>query len=672
MHSFSVSYIQITTLSFTIYSELPSQQTREKIQELESELLKSNLLLKKKELEINNFQKNLNKHRETSNNTSNSFLLSSEFKKEWLALGSTVIMESFEHVFNRSLLLSTMVQETFLITFTETKKLIQNKVNHIMTYFNITSEYEKFEIKVKPFFEEYFTNIFFGNKNENDSLVNTILETLKNRIINQNISKSFHKEILEDIQSENIKNFINKSIRLCLYMHLHSPELTIKISPFDNREPTYCYFNHIEHANIEGFAQENSPCLVILPSPLLSSGFAFMGIKPFVYIISDPDEEIIAKCEINKKELLLSKRIHSKSYGGYRKEEDEKSKEIPIEDEEKENKKMNLSDRSPEKKDKLFHLSSSSEEEEKKNFTIKDKDRNFENSNTAKKQNLNELTKKDNEEIIPFTEKQNSRNKSTTPSLPITIHTNNSIMNKTSCDNYPNNANMSMYSNQKTQSNQVNRISQILFNICNHTTVNTPSSSSSSKSKKRNLPPHCTKIPTNGILIPNQFLFSQTVFTRTKTHQPSSSLNRRGMNISKSFFEKEGRNYDYICKTIDQEENGVAVKINESLSKENRSDKPRKKKVLNVIRNNPLSYRVKRHNGECCLGNINNNKNKDKNNISKNNNTSSVKFNNIEMNALGKGVLNGNIVKKTSFTNDLLSCYNTNHSVLNGSVKQKK
>ena len=301
MHAFSPSSIHINSLSFTINSEISSQKTQEKIQELESELNKSNLLLKKKQLEINNLQKILNTHRETSNNTSNSFLLSSEFKKEWTTLGTTVIMESFEHVFNRSHLLSIMVQETFLITFTETKKLIKDKVNHIMTYFNISSEYETFENKVKPFFEEYFTAIFFGNKNENESLVNSILATLTNNIINKSICQYYHKEILQDIQSENIKNFINKSIKLCLYMHLHSPELTIKISPFDNREPTYCYFNHNEHVSIEGFEKEKSPCIVILPSPLLSSGFAFLGIKPFVYIIEDPDEEFSKNAKLVKR-----------------------------------------------------------------------------------------------------------------------------------------------------------------------------------------------------------------------------------------------------------------------------------------------------------------------------------------------------------------------------------
>ena len=665
MHAFSPSSIHINSLSFTINSEISSQKTQEKIQELESELNKSNLLLKKKQLEINHLQKILNTHRETSNNTSNSFLLSSEFKKEWTTLGTTVIMESFEHVFNRSHLLSIMVQETFLITFTETKKLIKDKVNHIMTYFNIASEYETFENKVKPFFEEYFTAIFFGNKNENESLVNSILATLTNNIINKSICQYYHKEILQDIQSENIKNFINKSIKLCLYMHLHSPVLSIKISPFDSREPTYCYFNHNEHVSIEGFEKEKSPCVVILPSPLLSSGFAFLGIKPFVYIIEEPDEEIFEKCEISKKESLLSRRIHSKSYGG---EENKKKKEesIPIEDKECsiESKKMNLSDRSPEKKDTLFQLSSSSSSEEDKSHKYSD------SKNTAKTENVNKLTKKGNEQILPFTGNINSRNKIITPSLPITIQKDNSLMNKTTCVNYSSNANISMCSFQKTQSKQVNRISQILFNISNHTTMNTPQSSSSSskpKKDKRNLPPHFTKTPSNGILNTNK---TQLV-SRRKSHPQSSSVNRGNtllMNCNLSLNEKEGQTSAYICKTLAQA-NGVLVKsmmMNVSVSKDNRSEKPRKKKLIHVISNNPLSTRVKRHNRECCLRNNINNK-KDKNNIS-NTNTSSVKFNNNDMN--GQGVINRKIVKRTNFTNDLLSFYNNRliftHSGLNG------
>ena len=723
MHAISLSYFQINSLSFTIISDTSSQKTKEKIQGLESELFKSNLLLKKQDLEINNLQKIIAKQRETSNNTSNSFLLSSEFKKEWIDLGTTVIMESFEHVFNRSLLLSNMVQETFLITFTETKKLIHDKVSHIMEFFNITSDYEKFAMKIKPFFEEYFISIFFGNKTENESLVNSILTTLSNNILNKSICKYFHKEIQQDIQSENIKNFINKSIRLCLYMHLHSPVLNIKISPFDNREPIYYYFNHIDHVNIEGFERENSPCLVILPPPLLSSGFSFQGIKPFVYIIADPDEKIFEKCEINKKESLLSRRIHSKSYGGeeYRKKKEEKThqEEIPIEDEEysiegrNNSKKMNLSDRSPEKKDTLFQLSSSSsEEEEKKNSNINDKYSdnvdnkvsNITDNNTAKNENLNPLLKKDNIEIIPFTEKPNSRNKSTTPSIPIGIQKENPLMNKTTCGNihYSSNANMTVYVNNKTQSKEskeVNRISQILFNICHHTTLNTPPSSSSSslskpKKERSKLPPNSKRITINGInssLISTKSRNSQAVLSRTKTHQQSSSVNRGTnplMNNNLSFFEKEGSNYDYICKTIDQQANGVSVKpviIKESVSKENRSEKPRKKKSMHIISNNPLTYRVKRHNGECCLRNNINNKNKDKNNIS-NNNNSSVKFNSnnidncLNNKGLVKGVINRKIVraKKTCFTNDLLSCYNnstiSNHSELNGNgtVKLKK
>ena len=164
--------------------------------------------------------------------------------------------------------------------------------------------------------------------------------------------------------------------------------------------------------------------------------------------------------------------------------------------------------------------------------------------------------------------------------------------------------------------------------------MNTPQSSSSSskpKKDKRNLPPHFTKTPSNGILNTNK---TQLV-SRRKSHPQSSSVNRGNtllMNCNLSLNEKEGQTSAYICKTLAQA-NGVLVKsmmMNVSVSKDNRSEKPRKKKLIHVISNNPLSTRVKRHNRECCLRNNINNK-KDKNNIS-NTNTSSVKFNNNDMN----------------------------------------
>ena len=149
-----------------------------------------------------------------------------------------------------------------------------------------------------------------------------------------------------------------------------------------------------------------------------------------------------------------------------------------------------------------------------------------------------------------------------------------------------------------------------------------------------------------------------------------------------SFFEKEGGNYDYICKTIEQKENGVIVKpIIKQMPQELNinSEKPIKKRNVHIInQKNFPSCKAKRYEE-------NNNSNSSINKKSKN---SSVKFskknNNIENSCLNmntintnlinkgliKGVINRNYIKskKTFFTNDLLSCYNNNHILNNNSV----
>ena len=78
---------------------------KEKAEKLESELHKSKIQINKLEATITKLQSTLSSYT-TSNNTSDSFLLTSEFKKFWISLGTENIMECFEHVFNRSVLLS--------------------------------------------------------------------------------------------------------------------------------------------------------------------------------------------------------------------------------------------------------------------------------------------------------------------------------------------------------------------------------------------------------------------------------------------------------------------------------------------------------------------------------------------------------------------------------------
>ena len=118
----------------TATEHIPDQQTQT-IEQLQNELHKSNLQINKLESTIQKLQSQLSSLTASSNNTSSSFLLTSEFKELWNSLGKENIMEGFENVFNISVLLSHMVQETFLLTYQEASLIIDNKIILVFNHF---------------------------------------------------------------------------------------------------------------------------------------------------------------------------------------------------------------------------------------------------------------------------------------------------------------------------------------------------------------------------------------------------------------------------------------------------------------------------------------------------------------------------------------------------------
>jgi len=91
-------------------------------------------------------------------------------------------------------------------------------------------------------------------------------------------------------------------------MHLHEPKLIFNLpSCFKEnknikRKLIFHYYKKDEFINIEGFPKEKSCCVLILPSPLLRSNYSYQGIKPAVYIVTEPTKEIINECELSYKE----------------------------------------------------------------------------------------------------------------------------------------------------------------------------------------------------------------------------------------------------------------------------------------------------------------------------------------------------------------------------------
>ncbi len=154
-----------------------------------------------------------------------------------------------------------------------------------------------------------FRNLFQDNFNLIFTLTNEIYETIINSLkIQVNNYKEFElkNDLEKDIDNKVFKNLIEAEFKLCIYMILHDPILTFNIEKYDKRELNYFYNNKLEHIVIEGFGK-NDPSLVILNPPLLKNKFAYQGIKPAVYIISNPDQFIKDICDKNQASLEASK-----------------------------------------------------------------------------------------------------------------------------------------------------------------------------------------------------------------------------------------------------------------------------------------------------------------------------------------------------------------------------
>ena len=218
-------------------------------------------------------------------------------------------MEAFENSFSDYLLLTYLVQDTIKIIYNESIIAIKQKISNILKALNINDSnnknidnisYDKFICKFRLIFQEYFSNIFQNNSE--------FLENIKNKLnslINKNdeIYKNFSDKInliKQDVSSKSFTEFLISAFKLCLYMHLHEPKLTFILpSASEERKLIFSYYKKDEFTNIEGFPKEKSCCVIILPCPILRSNYSYQGIKPAVYIISSPTEDILEECNKN-------------------------------------------------------------------------------------------------------------------------------------------------------------------------------------------------------------------------------------------------------------------------------------------------------------------------------------------------------------------------------------
>ena len=292
---------------------------------------------------INNKLKEKMSKKSGDNESSQFILTNNEFKNLWESVIQTELIDSFDFCIKEYELISNLCQDIMLLVYEETKKLIELKFFEILKCLNLskTSKIKKDNLyeKILPFFRENFSNIFefnedkiknikqklkniinqynflegiklFNNSNSSKAInenVNIINNSNDNSNINNNQNNHNNIEnikILENkIKGRNFDGIMKSFFNICLYMQLHEPILNFNIDEYSRRRLCYCFFNKKEYINVEGFGNERTPCIIILPPPLIKNKYPFNGLKPAVYIISDNiiNKEIIQQCEINEK-----------------------------------------------------------------------------------------------------------------------------------------------------------------------------------------------------------------------------------------------------------------------------------------------------------------------------------------------------------------------------------
>ena len=272
-----------------------------------------------------------------NNDTSKSYYTNNEFKKLWESIIQTELIDSFDFCIKEYKLISNLCQDIMKLIYDETKKIIELKFLEILKCLNLSkttkNKKENLYIKILPFLRENFNNIFEFN----DEKLKNVKEKLKN-IINQynflnevkNLSSASSKSLNDISINDNDKNnnrsntnnnsdmykIIDNKIKgnyfdgimksffgICLYMLLHEPILNFDIEKYSQRKLLYYFYNKKDFINVEGFGNEKSPCVVILPPPLLKKKYQFNGLKPAVYVLSDINinSDIYNQCKINEK-----------------------------------------------------------------------------------------------------------------------------------------------------------------------------------------------------------------------------------------------------------------------------------------------------------------------------------------------------------------------------------
>ena len=287
-------------------------EIKKKYEQIEIKLHKSEIENTKKNKEIQRLQNELQKFRKLTNDASTDYPWPEEFCERWKKLFESTIMDSFDNIFYKNILLVRVINIIVKIVYDFTKEKIIEKIKDILKCFGIEKNSEDY---IKVFFKKFQTFIFQDYFKTiikfDDILLKKILLNIRLEIGTQKgklFSQIEIEEINKDLDSNQINFFIKELFILSLYMHFHDPHLSIKTST----ELNYSYFSKKDFISLDGFGNDNSVCLIILYPPVLRFNTFFKKLVPIVFICENPTDEIIKECEIKRYYQL--RKLQSKSF----------------------------------------------------------------------------------------------------------------------------------------------------------------------------------------------------------------------------------------------------------------------------------------------------------------------------------------------------------------------
>jgi len=125
------------------------------------------------------------------------------------------------------------------------------------------------------------------------------------------IREEYQEQFEEMLETDDFNKFVSSVFYLCLFMLLNDPPLRVPIENFKNRKFVYKRFKKNDFICVDGFAKENSPCLVLLPA-VVRNNYPYNGIKPSVLILQDEFltpkiMKVLQDCDREEQERLAKK-----------------------------------------------------------------------------------------------------------------------------------------------------------------------------------------------------------------------------------------------------------------------------------------------------------------------------------------------------------------------------